>query len=250
LSRQEKENGRPWAAVFSCERCSLPSIINPLGGTYIFEKYPKTRLPIALFAGSFLLAVASAGVATAEGDSGAYLIGHWKLNDIFSDFKPPGSKIVTDNTEFVFLNPTNLTLKNGLEYAFFAADGTFCGCDRDTLSPNGRVRYTMLGEKQGNLFSTQLCPTQTDGTMKTIVFTSSTSTTVTVGDAVQAGYQIDLFPGNGRTEAPLLAVAINPTTTAEIQSIHTQCVGFLGPPSAAKKHPWTRQAAKNDRTSN
>src|SRR5262249_54811782 len=90
----------------------------PLGGTYMFEKYPKTRLAIALFASSFLLALASAGVATAEGDSGAYLIGQWKLNDIFSDFKPPGSKIVTDNTEFVFLNPTNLTLT--LEYAFFA----------------------------------------------------------------------------------------------------------------------------------
>ena len=106
----------------------------------MFEKYHKTRLPIALFAGSFLLALASAGVATAEGDSGAYLIGQWKLNDRFSDFKPPGFSIVTDNTEFVFLNPTNLTLNKGLEYAFFASDGTFCGCDRDTLKPNGRVR--------------------------------------------------------------------------------------------------------------
>jgi hypothetical protein len=203
----------------------------------MFEKYHKTRLPIALFAGSFLLALASAGVATAEGDSGAYLIGQWKLNDRFSDFKPPGFKIVTDDTEFVFLNPTNLTLNDGLEYAFFADDGTFCGCDRDTLSPNGRVRYTMLGEKQGGFFSTTKCPTQTDGTMKTIVFESVSGKSVVIGDALQAGYQIDLFPGNGRTEAPLLAVPITDNTMKEIQSIHAACDGFLGSAAAAKKHP-------------
>ena len=202
----------------------------------MFENYRKT-LP-ALFVSGFVAAAGSAGVATAQ-DSSPYLIGHWKLNDEFSDFKPPGSTISTGNTEFIFLNPTNLVLT--LEYAFFgiATDGTttFCGCDRDTLRANGRVRYTMLGEKQGGLFSTQHCPTQTDGTMKTIVFPKGHSgPTSPPGDELQAGYQIDLF-GGGRTEAPLLAVpifngtAINQGVSGEITAVHNACVTFLGPAS-------------------
>jgi hypothetical protein len=79
----------------------------------MFENYRKT-LP-ALFVSGFVAAASSAGVAAAQ-DSSPYLIGHWKLNDEFSDFKPPGSTISTGNTEFVFLNPTNLVL--ALEYAF------------------------------------------------------------------------------------------------------------------------------------
>ena len=202
----------------------------------MFENCRKT-LP-ALFVSGFVAAAGSAGVATAQ-DSSPYLIGQWKLNDEFSDFKPPGSKISTDNTEFVFLNPTNLVLT--LEYAFFgiAADGTitFCGCDRDTLRANGRVRYTMLGEKQGGQFSTQLCPTQTDGTMNTIVFPKGKSgPTSPPGDELQAGYQIDLF-GERRTEEPLLAVpifngtAINHGVSGEITAVHNACVTFLGPAS-------------------
>jgi hypothetical protein len=202
----------------------------------MFTKYYKALLPKALVAGSFLMALAPAGFATAEGDSSPYLIGHWKLNDKFSDFKPPGSAISTENTEFVFLNPTNLTLT--LEYAFFATNDNdpkkttiFCGCDRDILQPNGRTRYTMLGEKQMGLFSTALCPKQTDGTMKTIVFTSKISDPVTIDGALQAGYQIDVLGGVGaiRTESGLLAVAINDATTAEIQSIHNQCKKFIKP---------------------
>ena len=199
----------------------------------MFEKYRKTSLTITFFAGGFLAALAPTSTATAT-DSSPYLIGHWKLNDKFSDFKPPGSEIKTDNTEFVFLNPTNLKLT--LEYAFFATKDDparttlFCGCDRDTLNPNGRVRYTMLGEKQGGQFSTTLCPTQTDGAMKTIVFTGVDSNgNPVIGDALEAGYQIDLFGGVGavRTEADLKAVPINPATTAEINAIHKSCVGFI-----------------------
>ena len=204
----------------------------------MFTNYYKALLPKALLAGSFLMAFAPAGLATADehsqGDSSPYLIGHWKLNDNFSDFAPgSGSPIPTENTEFVFLNPTNLTLT--LEYAFFANDTTkaiFCGCDRDTLQPNGRTRYTMLGEKQGGFFSTDTnhCPTQTDGTMKTIVFTSKFPGEVKIDDALQAGYQIDVFGrGAGRTEAGLLAVAINEETRAEIQDIHKQCNKFIKP---------------------
>jgi hypothetical protein len=119
-----------------------------------------------------------------------------------------------------------------LEYAFFAADpkteGTvFCGCDIDSLNPNGRVRYTMLGEVEGGKFSRTLCPTQTDGTMKTIVFPGKEPTNPP-GDEVQAGYQIDLSRGNERTESGLLAVPINGSTFADEQDVHKACIGFPG----------------------
>ena len=56
-------------------------------------------------------------VATVQ-DSSPYVVGHWNLNDSFQDFTP-GSPITNDNTDFAFLNPTDLTLT--LEHAFFAA---------------------------------------------------------------------------------------------------------------------------------
>ena len=196
----------------------------------------KSHLGVCGAVAVTLLATVCLPVSATAQDSSPYLIGHWKLNDQFSDFKPPGSNISTGNTEFVFLNPTNLVLT--LEYAFFGAatNGiTLCGCDRDTLQANGRVRYTMLGEKQGGQFSTQLCPTQTDGTMKTIVFPKGHSgPTSPPGDELEAGYQIDLFEG-GRTVAPLLAVpifngtAINAGVSQEIAAVHNACVQFLGP---------------------
>lgn len=193
----------------------------------MFEKYKdrKVSLPLALLAASLLAAWVPVGTAAAE-DSSPYLIGHWKLNDHFADFTHSGPPIVTDDTEFVFLNPTQLTLT--LEYAFFDESGTFCGCDRDTLNPNGRTRYTMLAEQQSVLFSRKLCPTQTDGTMKTIVFQKGGQPTFPPGGELLAGYQIDLFKG-GRTESPLLAVPINGMTFSEEQIVHAACVSFLGP---------------------
>jgi hypothetical protein len=163
-------------------------------------------------------------------DSSPYVVGHWRFNDVFQDSKAFGAPpIETDNTDFVFLNPTNLTLT--LEYAFFAApDGTFCGCDRDTLQPNGRTRYTMLGEVQGGQFSTQLCPTQTEGTLKAIVFTSLPSATpIVVGDALQAGVQIHIFDRNapGQSESNLQGITITDATTVEMNAIHTACLGFI-----------------------
>ena len=53
--------------------------------------------------------------SAAAQDSSPYVVGHWRLNDSFRDFKP-GAPITTTNTDFVFLNPTGLTLT--LEYAF------------------------------------------------------------------------------------------------------------------------------------
>ena len=200
------------------------------------KKSYKTWLLPTLVAGTLLAGSGMAGIAGDDddnggtgGDASAYLVGHWKLNDSFQDFKG-GYPISTENTEFVFLNPTKLTLT--LEYAFFATNGdksvTFCGCDRDTLNANGRVRYTMLGEQQGGQFSTKLCPTQTDGTMKTIVFTSKPREPVKIDSALQAGYQIDIFgKGSGRTEAGLLSVPITDSTRAEIQNIHQLCNKFI-----------------------
>jgi hypothetical protein len=174
-------------------------------------------------AASFLAGFIPLASAMAQ-DSSPYVVGHWRLNDSFSDFRT-GAAIKTDNTDIVFLNPTDLILT--LEYAFFAPDGKFCGCDRDTLSPNGRTRYTMLGEKQGQLFSTTLCPTQTEGVLKSIVFTSPDK--IGVDDALQAGVQIHIFGSSPaqRSESNLQAVTINASTTREMKNIHKQCGDFL-----------------------
>ncbi len=180
---------------------------------------------------AFLAASIPLAPAMAQ-DSSPYVVGHWRLNDSFHDFTG-GTAITTDNTDIVFLNPTGLTLT--LEYAFFAPDGTFCGCDRDTLSPNGRTRYTMLAEKQARIFSTALCPTQTEGELKSIVFTGTDngkiSGNIVVGDALQAGVQIHIFgsaPGQ-RSESNLQAVGMNAATMQEMGQIHRLCVGFIKP---------------------
>jgi hypothetical protein len=159
-------------------------------------------------------------------DSSPYVVGHWNLSDSFQDFTG-GTAIATDNTDLTFLNPTDLTLT--LEYAFFAPDGTFCGCDRDTLKPNGRTRYTMLAEKQGGQLSTTLCSTQTEGEMKSIVFISEDKDrdSIIVGDALQAGTQIHIF-GSNRSESNLQGVTINRTTVREMNKLHALCKKFIG----------------------
>jgi len=187
----------------------------------------QRSLAFAALATAWLLA---GGSAMAQ-DSSPYVVGHWRLDDSFKDFKT-GPAITTENTDFVFLNPTGLTLT--LEYAFFApSDGTFCGCDRDILKPNGQTRYTMLGEEQGKLFSTQLCPTQTEGVLKSIVFTRvDKGGDVIVDDALQAGIQVHIFGSapQQRSESNLQGITLNNATRREINQIHQQCVGFLGPP--------------------
>jgi len=164
------------------------------------------------------------GLAIAQ-NSSPYVVGQWNLQDKFKDFKGKGGAIITDNSAFTFLNPTPLTLT--LEYAFFAHDGTFCGCDRDTLSPNGRTRYTMQGEQQGGQFSTMLCPNQTDGTLKSIVFVPASSPLFGTDGALQAGLEIHIGGGQ-RTESALDAVPVTSTTISEMSSIHNQCVSFIG----------------------
>ena len=152
-------------------------------------------------------------------DSSPYVVGDWRINDT-------AAAVTTVNTEFIFVNPTDLTLT--LEYAFFAPDGTFCGCDRDTLMPNGRTRYTMADEVSGGQFSTTLCPSQTEGELKSIVFVSEGKKGIVLGDAAQGGIQIHFF-GNpvDKAESNLQGIAINKTTTREINGIHQQCKKFI-----------------------
>ena len=190
----------------------------------------KRLLVVALF----LAAVAPSSLAMAQ-NSSPYVVGQWTLDDVLKDFKH-GDAIATDNSVFVFQNPTGLNLT--LEYAFFAPDGTFCGCDRDSLAPNGRTRYTMQAELEGGQFSRKLCRTQTDGTLKSIVYVSSTS--IGTDGALQAGVQIHVSGDNNeqeersgsshqeRTESDLNAVPVTTTTTTEMNNIHSQCVGFIG----------------------
>ena len=176
----------------------------------------KRRLILTAVVMAFAPAIAFAQ------NSSPYVVGQWNLKDKFKDFKGHASPIITDNSAFTFINPTPLTLT--LEYAFFAPDGTFCGCDRDTLKPNGRTEYTMLAEQQGGQFSTTLCPTQTNGVMKSIVFESSSS--IGTDRALQAGLEIHTGGGQ-RTESDLDAVPVNTTTITEMNDIHTLCVDFI-----------------------
>ena len=53
---------------------------------------------------SFLAGFIPLAPATAQ-DSSPYVVGDWRLNDSFKDFKT-GPAIATDNTDIVFLNPT------------------------------------------------------------------------------------------------------------------------------------------------
>ena len=170
----------------------------------------------------FLTALIPATLAFAQ-NSSPYVVGQWNLDDRLKDFQH-GQSIDTDNSVFVFQNPTGLSLT--LEYAFFAPDGTFCGCDRDTLAPNGRTRYTMQAEVEGGQFSKKLCGKITDGTLKSIVFVSST--TIGTDGALQAGLQIHLAEDDHtRTESDLNAVPVNSTTTSEMNHIHSLCNGFI-----------------------
>jgi hypothetical protein len=85
----------------------------------------------------------------------------------------------------------------------------------------------MLAEQQGGQFSTKLCPTQTDGTLKSIVFVPAASPSFGTDGALQAGLEIHIGGGQ-RSESDLNAVPVTPTTISEMSSIHAQCIGFIG----------------------
>lgn len=191
-----------------------------------------------------LMGVLAATPALADGSSGGkeaspYVVGAWK-------FVPPTStgQAPAADTEFRFINPTNLTAT--LEYAFFENDGTFCGCDRDDFPPNKTTIYTMLQELQlgpampggPSVFSCK----GTSGALKSIVFLHS-GQDISLGEASQVGFQthalgdivepdqnfVTLFQGKIMTEAALQPVPIDDATRAEIAKIHEQCVTVNGP---------------------
>lgn len=173
-----------------------------------------------------VLVVMSIPYAFARADeSSPYLMGSWFLDDHFKDGTTP---IVTKDTQFTFLNPTNLGLN--LEYAFFDEQGGFCGCDRDFLEPNGVVRYTMSGEAAGGQFvctgKVSGIPKQTHGSMKTIVFSEVPDDGISTANALQIGFQTQLLSNGSRTEAGLKAISVTSVTQAEITAIHTNCVNF------------------------
>jgi hypothetical protein len=104
----------------------------------------------------------------------------------------------------------------------------------------------MLAEEQQDIFSRKLCPTQTDGQMKSIVFISEES--IGKDDALQNGLQIhvgeDLASGANRPDAPipvpvpevdvertesdLNAVPVTRKTIKEMRKIHELCEEFIG----------------------
>jgi len=161
-------------------------------------------------------------------ESSPYVVGEWFLQDSFQDGTTPVS--IAD-TQFTFLNPTTQDLV--LEYAFFDTQGGFCGCDRDTLHPNGVTRYTMSAEAKGGMFActgSPALPVQTTGTMKAIVFQSA-GPGITLEDArraqfQQVGFQMHFFTNGHVTETGLKGITITADTSAEIQQIHQQCVTF------------------------
>jgi hypothetical protein len=194
---------------------------------------------------------ASAAMAGGNGnDSGRvidvsspYIVGAWK-------FSTDSSGSPTVDTEFKFINPTKLQLT--LEYAFFDADGTFCGCDRDDFPPNKTTTYTMFQELnigpaipgRPPVFS---C-TGSAGALKSIVFLSGGGDIV-LDDALQVGFQTHVFgvdpesdpsvaagtnlQGRVMTEAGMQAISINDATRREIKDIHQQCVSVNGPLSGS-----------------
>jgi hypothetical protein len=179
---------------------------------------------------------------TTSADSSPFITGVWKF--IRSDAGTPSV-----DTEFRFINPTSLTVT--LEYAFFEADtGVFCGCDRDTLTPNKTTIYTVLGEAiNAPQFPTPSIPFQfscqgTSGALKAIVFKNK-GERIFLDDATQVGFQTHAFGGiqetsdgmgnfnflvgTVMTEAPMVGVAISDSTREDVRIIHDQCTKIIGP---------------------
>jgi hypothetical protein len=158
-----------------------------------------------------------------------YVVGEWFLGDSSADTP----SVTTDDTQFVFLNPTDHKQFN--EYAFFDPDGNFCGCDRDVKNPGGRIRYTMSDEAAGGQFvctgAPGLLAKQTEGTMKSIAFTVTSGGGLDLDGASQAGHQVHFGVRLGagaatNTESILASVPVTGSTRNAIQAIHNQCVVF------------------------
>lgn len=176
-------------------------------------------------------------------DSSPFIVGVWKF------IRGAYGGTPTVDTEFRFINPTNLDVT--LEYAFFEADdGSFCGCDRDDLSPNKTTIYTVLGEAiNAPAFPTPEIPFQfschgQSGALKAIVFKNK-GQKILLDDTTQVGFQLHAFggivetpdgqgnfnflQGNIMSESPMLGVAISDSTRDDVRMIHEDCTKILGP---------------------
>jgi hypothetical protein len=162
-----------------------------------------------------LIALFPAAIVMAE-EASPYVVGTWEF------------KQGTVDTDFKFVNPTNLNLR--LEYAFFSNDGTkFCGCDADDFGPNKTVEYTMADEIAEKLFLPGNCPGSTFGALKSIAFTQSSDADVELDGALQVGFQERLLGSKKviSAESGLKAIPITTVTKAEIAKIHQLCTALL-----------------------
>lgn len=171
------------------------------------------------------------GNDTNGGESSPLIVGAWKLVCNTSPCPTTVSNPVVD-TEFRFINPTKVTAT--LEYAFFENDGTFCGCDRDTFTPNKTTVYTVSGERASNLMTCN----GNSGALKSIVFVDRDADAF--NGATQTGFLTHLFGSittaqdgstsyaNTMAEAGMKGITITPQTLAEIKAIHQACVNFPG----------------------
>lgn len=195
----------------------------------------RTQGKLFLFLLAILLpSLPMAAQSGTGGESSPFIVGTWKL---VCDTSACTNPVI--DTEFRFTNPSKLTLT--LEYAFFENDGTFCGCDRDTLTPNKTTVYTASGERNSSP-SLMQCKGNS-GALKSIVFASHEGNEIELGGAQQTGFQTHLFGNiqagpdnttsfaNTMAEAGMNAIDITSITRAEINAIHNACVNFppVGP---------------------
>lgn len=172
----------------------------------------------------------------AKGESSPFIVGAWK-------FAQQADGTITADTEFRFINPTDVTLN--LEYAFFEADtGKICGCDSDQLAPNQTTIYTVKEEKDENFFR---CVGKS-GALKSIVFLTRNGKKdkIFLDDATHTGFQTHVFAspngpvverdpndptdfltGGTMTEAGMKGITINKATIEDIELLHRRCPEFL-----------------------
>jgi hypothetical protein len=127
----------------------------------------------------------------------------------------------------VFINPTPLTLT--LEYALFGHDGTFFGCDRDTLSPNGRTRYTM--EASNRVVNSPPGSARirlTEGTLKSILFVPAASPAYGTDGALQAGLEIHVGGGQRTPISADAARAVLEASCSGLRGRHLLSTCFGG----------------------
>jgi opacity protein-like surface antigen len=175
-----------------------------------------------------------------EGRTTPFLVGEWYLNDTFTtnnndpNLNNPGNPSGTVDTQFTFINPTAQV--ENFAYAFYDADGGFCGCDTDTnKAANSRTRYNMSGEATGP-FTCTGAALKTEGTLKVVGYlTNADGSFRNFEDATIAGHQVHFgvsYNGGSlnNTESSLTALPLNDDTERDIIKVLTACKVIGDPP--------------------